>query len=326
MTRKNNLSPLPFYTNILNQNQNDWYAYGHLFSYRYEIAFVPPFQIIIPDNVEPIGILPESYFESIAINNPKHQFAIDVKTSMINDQGLTAEKFVGGYVVVKNKSTNNLTVLDWNPLSIPGLSSAKPSEGNHFLSMSINGTTHSSEIFTWKEFVNLGKESIFNIQLRYRHNESFLHSFGHIDYDDFNHIVNIKSTIGKPSYEFEEDIVSREGYKFPVHQISYKKYQFEFFASEYFVDALRIVRMHDFVEIEHDGELYQVDEILFTINWQEQGNLAQVVCEFTTDTVVAITGRSMGPSDVFNPPAPPPPPPVVNGDYNNDYNNDYANL
>ena len=45
------------------------------------------------------------------------------------------------------------------------------------------------------------------------------------------------------------------------------------------------------------------------VNWEEQGDLAAVECEFETDTVIAnLGGRYRTP---------------LGGEYNKDYNNDY---
>lgn len=317
MTRNNNLSVLPFYETLEEQDRFKWYGYGHRFSLVNPIECAPTFQIIIPDDTLPLGPLTGEWYEVFQLYNMEYEFNVDIGDSMTQDQGVTAEKF-NGYILIKNPSINVLSLTQWVPLgsSLPN----KPLEGQHFLKIRYNNVTYCSDLFTWARDVS------DYIKLEYSHDESFLHSYGHIDYqDNFKNHIYIPSTIGKPSYEFEEDVVHRDGYKFPIYQVSYKRYQFEFYASEYLCDALRVVRMHDFVTIFKDLIQYDIDEILFTVNWTDQGNVARVVCEFTTDTVAVTTGRAIGPSDVYNPPTPPIDPPESSGDFNNDFNNDFFN-
>jgi hypothetical protein len=89
-----------------------------------------------------------------------------------------------------------------------------------------------------------------------------------------------------------------------------KKYKFEFIAPEYLCDAIRIVRMHDFVNIYFKGKKYSVENIIFDPKWREQGNLAVVETEFECDTIVKKIGRGIT---------------FAESDYNNDFNNDFNN-
>lgn len=321
---KNNLSPLPFYTDIEKQNQRLWFAYGDLYSYNYELGFVPSFQIIIEDDTEPTGSLPSSFFDLVQINNEQYSYVVDVKDTMISEHGLSAEKFADGYIIVKCLSTSQLNPTTWNPLSVPGVPTDSPIEGHHYLKIVINNVAYCSEIFTWKENATTGDR---NVTIKYKHDEDITYRGGHIDYSsDFEHQINTNTTIAKPIYEYTSEELNRLGYKFPIHQVSNKRFRFEFFAPEYILDALRIVRMHDFVTIEHDGMTFNADDILFTERWLETGHLAQVVCEFSANTGVSSSGSSTGDTTPTNPTPPPDPDPIIRGDYNSDYSNDYFNL
>ena len=57
------------------------------------------------------------------------------------------------------------------------------------------------------------------------------------------------------------------------------------------------------------GRNYDCDTFLITPEWQEQGNLAKVVAEFETDTVIKKIGQGYTIPQA--------------GDFNTDYNDDY---
>ena len=53
--RNNNLSVLPFYTNVDEQNHRRPYAYGEVYPLYVPKGYVPPFQIIIPHTTATIS-------------------------------------------------------------------------------------------------------------------------------------------------------------------------------------------------------------------------------------------------------------------------------
>ena len=99
------------------------------------------------------------------------------------------------------------------------------------------------------------------------------------------------------------------GYAFIESQVSKKVYKFTFVAPEYLCDALRIVRLCDTKLIHSKRQMYELTTFNMDVEWQEQGDLASVECEFETDTVIANIGGYT--------------PVLKGGDFNNDFNNDY---
>jgi hypothetical protein len=121
----------------------------------------------------------------------------------------------------------------------------------------------------------------------------------------------LQSDIAKPEYVFDEEGETRDGYFFPIKQISEKRYRFSFFASEYLLDVMRFIRMADYVEITHHGKVFRPDTFLITPEWEDNGDVASVDAEFETDTVVKKIGRGYL---------------IPNGgSFNDDYNDDYDN-
>ena len=96
--------------------------------------------------------------------------------------------------------------------------------------------------------------------------------------------------IAKPEYIFEDESEERDGYTFPIKQISEKRYKFSFLASEYLLDVMRFIRMADFVQITYQGKTFLPDSFLITPEWEKEGDVAVVKAEFDTDTVVKKLG------------------------------------
>ncbi len=118
---------------------------------------------------------------------------------------------------------------------------------------------------------------------------------GEIEYRaPYKSTVYVCSEIGKPSYPYEEEVEARDGYNFPIQQISYKLHKFVMLVPEYFIDFFRLFRLHDFVEITANGKTHSVDELIIgDPEWQTDGDLAALTVEFKTDSVVVANGRGV---------------------------------
>lgn len=127
----------------------------------------------------------------------------------------------------------------------------------------------------------------------------------------FKNILYLCTDLGKPEYLFEEEGETRDGYFFPIRQISEKRYRFTFLASEYLLDVMRFIRMADYAEIEYNGQRYSLDTFQITPDWEDNGDIATVQAEFDTATVAKKIGLGYIKS--------------LRGDFNDDFNNDYNN-
>lgn len=122
----------------------------------------------------------------------------------------------------------------------------------------------------------------------------FLFDAGAIAYSDgYKNEMFFDAEIGMPEYEFEEEVAERNGYQFPISQISYKKYKFTILVPEEVCDVMRFVRLSDHIRISTKNDTYEVTSFLMTPTWAEQGYLAEVACEFTTDTVAKKIGKGV---------------------------------
>jgi hypothetical protein len=167
--------------------------------------------------------------------------------------------------------------------------------GSYYAVMSDGSNTWYSELFCMVS-------SVANmVRIEWCHQQDFEYPGGHIDYgSNYINYLFFKSDILAPSYEYDEEVKERDGYKFFEKQTSFKLSKMQGFLSEAVIDALRLARLHDGVTItnNNDGRVYTVDEILLTdIEWQNMSHLAHLAIEFKTDTVVTVNGRAVFDTD-----------------------------
>ena len=287
MIPNNNLSVLPWYTSIEQQNARKWWVYGRVYPLFTPAGFILPFQFMVPHVTTPaIG--------AIKLYNATTGALIEnAKTKLVNT-GLTTKQF----------STLGYDVVVY-PGQLPAFTSMD--NGRYYFAATINSVTYYSEIFT---VIN---DTSPYLKIEWWDIEDFTMDAGTIVYKNplFKNVLYLQAEIAKPEYTFEEEGENRDGYFFPTKQISEKKYRFAFFASEYLLDVMRFIRMADYVEITNNGKRYSVDTFLITPEWEDNGDVASVEAEFNTATVAKKIGLGYVKSQ--------------RGDFNDDFNNDFNN-
>ena len=284
MTPNNNLSILPFYLDISRQNHRKDYAFGEVFPLFTPDRKILPFQIIREHRTNSIT--------SVILKNLDGSIVANITTQMTGT-GL---------------KVNQYTSYGYDVIMYPGqlLLTTQTPEGPYYIEIFDGVQTWFSEVFTVVRYVDQ------YLKITYWDSESLVFDNGRVDFsDNFAFNLYLPTQVGRPDYEFEEQVEKRDGYQFVEKQISEKTYKFNFVAPEYLLDAMRIIRMMDNVEVISKGETYDVDQFLMTPKWQEGGYLAGVEVEFQCATVIKKIGRGFVPAD--------------NGDFNNDFNNDYNN-
>lgn len=290
--KNNNLSPLPFYTKIEEQNHRRSYAYGNIFPLIGRNDRLLPFQIL-----------------------RSHTMRAVMSVQIYTEDGTLVGNFLGdmlnaGLSVVYDDNSD-CDVIAY-PALMPFPEELEP--GRYYLRVYDGLNTWYSDIIT------LVNDLSGYLKLEWWDNENIYFDAGMVAYkggQGFVQYVNelyLPTEVGKPEYIFEEEGESRDGYFFPEKQVSYKTYRFQFLAPEYLCDVLRLVRMSDHVRVTDPiGRKYDCDTFSIEPTWQEQGDLASVEAEFTTATVVKKTGVGY----VL--------PEETKGDFNDDFNNDFDN-
>ena len=286
MIQNNNLSPLPWYSDIKYQNARKSYAYGNIYPLFSTANKLLPFQII--RNTRSNGIISVILYD-------KNGKEIENITSFMIDAGLQIVRFQQfGYDVIVYAA--NL------PISINLF------DGIYYMKMTDGIQTWFSEMFTVVQDLSA------YLKIEWWDIENLVFDAGQIVYKNptFKNTLYLCTELGKPDYEFEEDGEERDGYFFPEKQISVKTFKCTILAPEYLCDVMRLIRMADYIHItDKYGREYDCDTFLITPKWQTQGDLASVEIEFQTATVVKKIGRGIIQSNI--------------GDFNGDYNNDYDN-
>ena len=286
MTPNNNLSVLPWYSDIKYQNHLKTYAYGNIYPLFTPARTLLPFQIIRSTRANAIT--------GVNLYTKTGTLFLDITTQII-ETGLQIKAFPAlGIDVIVNPGILPMAI------NMP--------EGIYYATITDGVETWFSDMFTVVNDVsNYLKIEWYDV-------EDLTFDEGAIVYQSpaFKNVVYLCAEIGKPEYVFEEDGEKRDGYFFPEKQVSEKTYKFTFLAPEYLCDAMRIIRMCDVVKVTAEGRMYDCDTFLITPKWQTQGDIASVETEFECATVIKKIGKGLA---VVN-----------SGDFNNDFNDDFNNI
>ncbi len=182
-------------------------------------------------------------------------------------------------------------------------------DGQYYAELSDGVDTWYSEVFTSVQDIS------DYLKIEWYDSEDFWMDEGIIVYKNpwFKNVLYLISDLAKPEYVFEEEGETRDGYFFPIKQISEKKYKFQFLASEYLLDVMRFIRMSDYAYVTYRGKTYPLDTFLLTPEWEGDGDIANVEAEFDTATVAKKLGRA----EIV---------PGVGGSFNDAYSNAFDNL
>lgn len=280
----NNLSVLPWYNSLAEQQANKSYAYGEIYPLYAPADFFLPFQLIRKTRTNEIKVF--------NVVNANTNAVIANYTEYVKDAGLQIVRFESlGYDVILFPA--------YMPMPLNQF------DGRYYFIMSDNVETWYSEVITVVQNVSA------YLKIQWWDVENLVFDNGQIVYKNptFKNTLYLNTGPGMPDYEFEEEGEERDGYFFPEKQISEKTYKFSFLAPEYLCDVMRLIRLSDIVQVtDKYGHLYNVDSFLIEPKWQQQGNLANVECEFQTDTVVKKIGRGYI---------------TAHADFNDDFNNDF---
>ena len=263
MNTFNNFSPLAFREKSMKATYKKWYAYGKEFALPFSTTELPPFQFTVTNlpSFDPTTVEVFLVNEATGVRTGT---GIKIKVDSMNGHGSVLYVSPGSNVYAKSIE--------------PGVYRAEFAipEGETYVSTPICVTD--------------GIETNTNfVKLEYWNDEKLAYPNGFVTTgtdNDFKFQMYIPTTFFKPKYEFEEEITKRAGYKFLELQTCNKVFGFNFLAPEYICDALRLVRLSDYIRFTHDGEYYNALNFEYNPDWQDNGYLAAIECQFETDTII----------------------------------------
>lgn len=300
MIPNNNLSVLPWYKSRDEQNARRWWVYGRVYPLYTPAGMMLPFQIMRDHRSG-------STITRFRLYRVDGTLVGNFLTS-IREAGITIVKFESdGYDVIIF------------PGSLPVFGSIQ--NGQYYCELSDGTDTWFSDVFTVVNDIEP------YLKIEWWDTEDFIMDAARVVYKTsqwtFKNVVYLPSVLAKPEYTFEEEGEERDGVFYPVKQISEKRYRFAFWAPEYLLDVMRLIRMSDYINIYSRGEKYAVDSFLISPEWEENGDIAAVSAEFETATVAKKVGVGYirawrgDYSDDYND--------DINGDFNDDFSDDFFN-
>lgn len=263
MNTFNNFSPLAFREKSMKATYKKWYAYGKEFALPFSTTELPPFQFTVANlpSFDPTTVEVFLVNEATGVRGAT---GIKIKVDAMDGHGSVLYVSPGNNVYAKSIEPGVYRA----EFAIPG--------GETYVSTPI--------------CVTEGIETNTNfVKLEYWNDEKLAYPNGFVTTgmdNDFKFQMYIPTTFFKPKYEFEEEITKRAGYKFLELQTCNKVFGFNFLAPEYICDALRLVRLSDYIRFTHDGEYYNALNFEYNPDWQDNGYLAAIECQFETDTII----------------------------------------
>ena len=263
MNTFNNFSPLAFREKSMKATYKKWYAYGKEFALPFSTTELPPFQFTVA-NLPSFDPTTVEVFLVNEATGVRGETGIKIKVDAMDGHGSVLYVSPGSNVYAKSIEPGVYRA----EFAIPG--------GETYVSTPI--------------CVTEGIETNTNfVKLEYWNDEKLAYPNGFVTTgtdNDFKFQMYIPTTFFKPKYEFEEEITKRAGYKFLELQTCNKVFGFNFLAPEYICDSLRLVRLSDYIRFTHDGEYYNALNFEYNPDWQDNGYLAAIECQFETDTII----------------------------------------
>lgn len=293
MLINNNLSPIPFYESLAEQDFRKWYAQGTMFPLRVSSKNLAPFFFTIPYDAD---------YDINAIDLLRCDDEAVLTGGSYNDDFSSAFHIVHTIEHLLDPLIGNTT--DGSTYrtifyTAPDVDFHLP-RGYYYLRFSLEGVGDNiySELFYVDDAVSL---SAFSTKIQWYDGSDIELSSGVVPYAHtkgsryYSNELYLDTEVGMPEYRFTEEGEERDGRFFPIKQISEKVYKMTFIAPEYMCDCLRLVGLSDVVKItDRLGREYDVEHFEMDVTWLEGGYLGQVDCTFETDAIVKKIGKNYG--------------------------------
>lgn len=278
----NNLSPIPFYSSVAEQDFKKWYAFGEHTPLRVSASYLLPFFFYRSGATSSPSVTSVTFYDecgnSVSISSTYTNAIKNAISTYTNGGGVT-------FYFTKTSSA----------MSLP--------KGYYYMDIAVkvaNTTTHFySELFqvcpdaeNTRDCVSVKWYDAEDVTINGGGVIPFAHQAASTYY--FNQLY-LHTDIGMPEYSFTEDGEDRDGYFFPVKKISEKVYKMTFLATESLCDCLRLACQSDVLKItDKNNKVYDVEHFEMNVTWLDGGFFAQVDCSFETDTVVKKIGKAYG--------------------------------
>lgn len=297
----NNLSPIPFYGSLAEQDFRKWYAYGGMYPHRVSSRNLVPFFFTVDEegvSIDKVSVFQVCCADEEVFGKGSYNLSFSDAFSVHKEEG--GDVPIGSMIAAKCgiMETDGYSTIYYSAPNINiGLE-----KGAYFMQFDLTTDggpmTVYSDVFFVEPSTDLNK---FFVSIKwYDGSDLELSDGGVIPYAHgegkyYGNQIFLDTTIGMPEYSFTEDGEERDGRFFPIKQISEKVYKFKAVVPEYLCDCMRLIRLSDVVTITDQlGRTYNVEHFEMEVEWLEGGHLAEIECSFETDTVVKKIGKAYG--------------------------------
>ena len=297
----NNLSPIPFYGSLAEQDFRKWYAYGGMYPHRVSSRNLVPFFFTVDEegvSVDKVSVFQVCCADEEVFGKGSYNLSFSDAFSVHKEEG--GDVPIGSMIAAKCgiMETDGYSTIYYSAPNINiGLE-----KGAYFMQFDLTTDggpmTVYSDVFFVEPSTDLNK---FFVGIKwYDGSDLELSDGGVIPYAHgegkyYGNQIFLDTTIGMPEYSFTEDGEERDGRFFPIKQISEKVYKFKAIVPEYLCDCMRLIRLSDVVKITDQlGRTYNVEHFEMEVEWLDGGHLAEIDCSFETDTVVKKVGKAYG--------------------------------
>lgn len=306
MQTNSNLSCIPFYENLEEQDFRKWYAYGDKYINRVPNDYLLPFFFPLPPTTasREWELLSAQLFrlccdEEEVAYNASYDMGAFSNAFAVTELPVEGLLVLNGLKITRSGTKSVCTYLA--DTSTPQSSFHLP-RGLYYLHLKFatqGESTRYYEVYS-DVFLAESREDIArHVKVEWYSMENQAYEGGVIPYEEhegnvyYKNVLYLDTEIGMPEYTFTEEGEERNGYFFPTKQISEKVFSMKFVAPEYLCDVMRLIRMSDVVKITDGiGRTYGVEQFEMEVEWLEQGHYAEVSCTFQTDTVVKKIGKA----------------------------------
>ena len=294
MNRNNNLSPIPFYETLTEQDFRRWYTYGNMFKNPVSNNRLAPFSFRYPYSTS-FSVTDVSFFKCCGeqtYGNGAYDMSFDNSFEVLGDGSYGATLIAH---IATDLANGVATVYYTSPNIVLGLP-----RGYYYIRIqaTVDGVT---KFFYSDLFYATSVLSTYTYVKWYDGSNLELSEGGIIPYGKtegnryYCNELYLDTEVGMPEYTMTEDGEERDGRFFPIKQISEKKYHCKAVLSEAVCDCLRTAGMADVVTIvDTFGRNYNVEHFEMEVNWLDGGSLAEVDITFETDTIVKKIAKSYG--------------------------------
>lgn len=94
-------------------------------------------------------------------------------------------------------------------------------------------------------------------------------------------------------FAFEDTTTMQDGYERVEKRISYKKYVAVFPATEYMVEALRLLWHCDSIAMRQRNKRYNIHDVNMEVVWEQDNHFAKVTMKFKTDSIIQTNANAM---------------------------------